>query len=171
MRHIRNNLNKFISIVILVIISSTSLGIARYENIENKKIHNNIIIENIDVGKITKKEALKKLNKTYEVKNFKIFYNDKSWDISPQNIDLDYHIEESVNEAFNYTRSDNTWENIKRRTSLNLNKPYNIKLKATYSETKLSEELNKISNEINIDAIDAIFEVELNGQIKELNLK
>lgn len=171
MRQTRNNLNKFISIGILFMISLTSLGIGADKSTENKKIHDNIVIENIDVGKMTKKEALKKLNETYEIKNFKIFYNDKTWDISPQNIDIDYNIEESVNKAFNYTRSDNTWENIKRRTGLRFNKPYTIKLKVTYSETKLSEELSKISNEINIDAQDATLKVEPNGEIKRTKSK
>ncbi len=171
MRQTRNNLNKFISIGILFMISLTSLGIGADKSTENKKIHDNIVIENIDVGKMTKKEALKKLNETYEIKNFKIFYNDKTWDISPQNIDIDYHIEESVNKAFNYTRSDNTWENIKRRTGLRFNKPYTIKLKATYSEIKLSEELSKISNEINIDAQDATLKVEPNGEIRRTKSK
>lgn len=171
MRKTRNNLNKFISIGILFIISLTSLGIEANKSTENKKIHDNIVIENIDVGKMTKKEALKKLNETYEIKNFKIFYNKKAWDISPKNIDIDYNIEESVNKAFNYTRSDNTWENIKRRTGLRFNKPYIIKLEATYSETKLSEELNKISNEINIDAKDATLKVETNGEIKRTKSK
>lgn len=171
MRQTRNNLNKFISIGILFMISLTSLGIGSDKSTENKKIHDNIVIENIDVGKMTKKEALKKLNETYEIKNFKIFYNDKTWDISPQNIDIDYHIEESVNKAFNYTRSDNTWENIKRRTGLRFNKPYTIKLKATYSEIKLSEELSKISNEINIDAQDATLKVEPNGEIRRTKSK
>ena len=171
MRQTRNNLNKFISIGILFMISLTSLGIGADKSTENKKIHDNIVIENIDVGKMTKKEALKKLNETYEIKNFKIFYNDKTWDISPQNIDIDYNIEESVNKAFNYTRSDNTWENIKRRTGLRFNKPYTIKLKATYSEIKLSEELSKISNEINIDAQDATLKVEPNGEIRRTKSK
>lgn len=171
MRQTRNNLNKFISIGILFMISLTSLGIGADKSTENKKIHDNIVIENINVGKMTKKEALKKLNETYEIKNFKIFYNDKTWDISPQNIDIDYNIEESVNKAFNYTRSDNTWENIKRRTGLRFNKPYTIKLKVTYSETKLSEELSKISNEINIDAQDATLKVEPNGEIRRTKSK
>ena len=124
MRKTRNNLNKFISIGILFIISLTSLGIEANKSTENKKIHDNIVIENIDVGKMTKKEALKKLNETYEIKNFKIFYNKKAWDISPKNIDIDYNIEESVNKAFNYTRSDNTWENIKRRTGFRFSSFY-----------------------------------------------
>ena len=171
MIYTRNNLNKYILIVILFIIAFNSLGITKNENMENKKIHNNIIIENIYVGKMTQKEALNKLSKIYEIKNFKIIYNDRIWDISPQNIELDYHIEESVNKAFNYTRSDNTWENIKRRTGLRVNKPYTIKLKATYSETKLSEELSKISNEINIDAQDATLKVEPSGEIKRTKSK
>ena len=49
-----------------------------------------------------------------------------------EDIDLNYHIDESVQEAFDYTRSDKIWNNLKRKGKLNINKTYNIKLKATY---------------------------------------
>ena len=168
MRYKRKNLNKFSLIGILFITAFLTLGISK--NTEEEKIHSNVIIENINVGKITRKQALEKLNKTYQIKNFKLIFNDRIWDINPKNIELDYHIEESINKAFYYTRSNSTWENIKRKANLRL-KPYNAKLKATYSESKLSEELNKIIDEINVDAIDATFKVELSGEIKRTKSK
>ena len=62
-------------------------------------------------------------------------------------------------------------ENLRRKGSLNINKKHNIKLKATYNETKLSEELSGICKNINIDAVDATFHVELSGELKRTKSK
>ncbi len=169
MRGQTKTLNKLIYVVMIMIIGFTSLGLTSKE--KEKKIHSNITIENIDVGKLTTKEAIKKLETTYPLKDFNIIYKDEKWTIKADNIDLNYHIEEKVKEAFNYTRSSSMLENLRRKGSLNINKKHNIKLKATYNETKLSEELSGICKNINIDAVDATFHVELSGELKRTKSK
>ena len=62
-------------------------------------------------------------------------------------------------------------ENIKRKGKLNLKRSHNIRLKATYDEIKLSEELKVICNAINVDAVDASFRVELSGELKRTESK
>lgn len=162
-------LNKFIYVAMIVVIGFTSLGLTSNEN--EKKIHSNITIENIDVGKLTKKQAIKKLEAKYPLKDFYIAWGNEKWTIKAKNIDLDYHIEERVNEAFNYTRNTSMLENIKRKGKLNLKNTHNIRLKATYNEVKLSEELKKICQTINKDAVDATFHVELSGELKRTKSK
>ena len=161
--------NKFIYLSIIVIIALSTVGIAPADN--NKKIHKNITIENISVGKLTKEEAVNILEKTYPLDNFNITYNNESWTIKPEDIELSFHIEERVDEALNYTRSKSIWNNIKRKGKLNINKPYNIKIKATYNEVKLSKQLEKIYEKINIEAVDATFYVEPSGEIKRSESK
>lgn len=161
--------NKFIYLSIIVIIAFSTVGIAPVY--KDKKIHKNITIENISVGKLTKEEAVNMLKKTYPLDNFNINYNNESWTIKPEDIELNFHIEERVDEALNYTRSKSIWNNIKRKGKLNINKPYNIKIKATYNEVKLSKQLEKIYEKINIEAVDATFYVELSGEIKRSESK
>ena len=161
--------NKFIYLSIIIIIAFSTVGIAPADN--NKKIHKNITIENISVGKLTKEEAVNMLKKTYPLDNFNINYNNESWTIKPEDIELNFHIEERVDEALNYTRSKSIWNNIKRKGKLNINKPYNIKIKATYNEVKLSKQLEKIYEKINIEAVDATFYVEPSGEIKRSESK
>ena len=161
--------NKFIYLSIIIIIAFSTVGIAPADN--NKKIHKNITIENISVGKLTKEEAVNILEKTYPLDNFNITYNNESWTIKPEDIELNFHIEERVDEALNYTRSKSIWNNIKRKGKLNINKPYNIKIKATYNEVKLSKQLEKIYEKINIEAVDATFYVEPSGEIKRSESK
>ena len=161
--------NKFIYLSIIVIIAFSTVGIAPVY--KDKKIHKNITIENISVGKLTKEEAVNILEKTYPLDNFNINYNNESWTIKPEDIELNFHIEERVDEALNYTRSKSIWNNIKRKGKLNINKPYNIKIKATYNEVKLSKQLEKIYEKINIEAVDATFYVEPSGEIKRSESK
>ena len=161
--------NKFIYLSIIIIIALSTVGIAPADN--NKKIHKNINIENISVGKLTKEEAVNMLKKTYPLDNFNINYNNESWTIKPEDIELSFHIEERVDEALNYTRSKSIWNNIKRKGKLNINKPYNIKIKATYNEVKLSKQLEKIYEKVNVEAVDATFYVEPSGEIKRSESK
>lgn len=161
--------NKFIYLSIIIIIAFSTVGIAPVY--KDKKIHKNITIENISVGKLTKEEAVNMLKKTYPLDNFNINYNNESWTIKPEDIELSFHIEERVDEALNYTRSKSIWNNIKRKGKLNINKPYNIKIKATYNEVKLSKQLEKIYEKINIEAVDATFYVEPSGEIKRSESK
>lgn len=169
MREQKHILNKLTYLVLIMIIGFSSLGLAPKEN--EKKIHRNITIQNIDVGKLTEKQAINKLRSTYPLKDFNITYNKEKWTIKPESIDLNYHIEEMVKEAFNYTRSSSTIENIKRKSKLNLKKEHNIKLKATYDEIKLSKKLEVICNKINVDAVYATFRVELTGELKTTKSK
>ena len=161
--------NKFIYLSIIIIIALSTVGIAPADN--NKKIHKNITIESISVGKLTKEEAVNILEKTYPLDNFNITYNNESWTIKPEDIELSFHIEERVDEALNYTRSKSIWNNIKRKGKLNINKPYNIKIKATYNEVKLSKQLEKIYEKVNVEAVDATFYVEPSGEIKRSESK
>ena len=161
--------NKFIYLSIIIIIAFSTVGIAPAD--KDKKIHKNITIENISVGKLTKEEAVNILEKTYPLDNFNITYNNESWTIKPEDIELSFHIEERVDEALNYTRSKSIWNNIKRKGKLNINKPYNIKIKATYNEVKLSKQLEKIYEKVNVEAVDATFYVESSGEIKRSESK
>ena len=161
--------NKFIYLSIIIIIAFSTVGIAPAD--KDKKIHKNITIENISVGKLTKEEAVNILEKTYPLDNFNIIYNNESWTIKPEDIELSFHIEERVDEALNYTRSKSIWNNIKRKGKLNINKPYNIKIKATYNEVKLSKQLEKIYEKVNVEAVDATFYVEPSGEIKRSESK
>ena len=161
--------NKFIYLSIIIIIALSTVGIAPAD--KDKKIHKTITIENISVGKLTKEEAVNMLKKTYPLDNFNINYNNESWTIKPEDIELSFHIEERVDEALNYTRSKSIWNNIKRKGKLNINKPYNIKIKATYNEVKLSKQLEKIYEKVNVEAVDATFYVEPSGEIKRSESK
>lgn len=159
----KKTINKIIYLLMTIFICFNTVAIGSKED---KNIHNNIIIEEVNVGKLTKKEAIKKLEENYELKAININHENKKWTIKPKDIDLDFHIEEKVEEAFNYTRSEKILENIKRKINLDRNKTHNIKLKATYDEIKLNKIIQNICKEININSVDATFKIETSGEMK-----
>ena len=110
-------------------------------------------------------EAKDAVDKKYLLKPIYMKYKDKTWCINPQDIDLSYNTDDAVKNAYSYTRSDSNIENIKRKCNLDLNKPYKIKLNATYNEVKLSEQLSYIQNDINKKVQQATLEISDSGQM------
>ena len=141
------------------------LGMNKVEDTKGKKIFKNISIENIDIGGLTYKEALEEINKYYKEKDININYEDKSWTIRPDEIELSYNIEKALSEAYDYTETESKLENIKRKTGLILRRNYNIDLKATYNEVKLSNFIESICKEIDVDVTQASIEIKDSGEI------
>ena len=79
-----------------------------------------------------------KLNKECHPSNIEFLYNDKSWTLTPEDISLSYNIEEIVNRAYYYTRTDNKLDNLSRIVKLQSGKEYELNLDSYYDENKLS---------------------------------
>ena len=157
--------NKLTLILSLLIIVMLTTGMQKPNNNFNGNIFKNIYIEQINVGKLKVDEAKDIIEKKYSTKTIHIKYNDKIWTINPDDIDLDYNIDDAVKKAYSYTRSDSKFENIKRKCDLEINKPYNINLVATYNEYKLSEIISTIQDQINKNVQQATIQISDSGQI------
>ena len=157
--------NKFKLISSLFIILILTTGMSNQKDSFNGKIFKNIYIEQVHIGKMKLDEAKKAVDKKYLLKPIYIKYEDKTWCINPQDIDLSYNIDDAIKNAYIYTRSDSKIENIKRKCNLDLNKAYSIKLNATYNESKLSEQLSYIQNDINKKVQQATLEISDSGQM------
>ena len=158
-------INKFTLISSLFIMLILTTGMSNQNNSFSGKIFKNIYIEQVYVGKMKLDEAKDAVDKKYLLKPIYIKYKDKTWCIKPEDIDLSYNIDDAVKNAYSYTRSDSNIENIKRKCNLDLNKPYKIKLNATYNEVKLSEQLSYIQNDINKKVQQATLEISDSGQM------
>ncbi len=113
---------------------------------------------------MTKEEAIDKLKKLKVPQNINLIYKDKEYVINPNDINLNYNIEESVEKAYNYTKESTYIENVKKYFELK-NNPKKIDLKSSYDEVMLSDKLDKISKDINIDKINAKIYISDNGDI------
>lgn len=163
-----HNKNKGMNILAGVLVfSSISFLLLYYFNntyIYSNNISRNIFIEGIDVSNMTKEEAIDKLKKLKVPQNINLIYKDKEYVIKPNDIKLNYNIEESVEKAYNYTKDGNYIENVKKYFELK-NNPKEIDLKSSYDEVMLSDKLDKISKDINIDKINAKLYISDNGNI------
>lgn len=179
----KSNKNKKIRNTVIIVVAMLAigwLGIDYFNNtyIYSNTIARNIFIEGIDVSEQTKEEAIKLVSEKYAPNDIILNYEDKSYEISPDKIDLVYNVESVVDEAFNYTKTESYFDNLERYFDLkNSNKDY--KIKVSYDEAKLSEEINKIQNDIYVEVVDAKIWVSDSGtmsyapstQGKELNIQ
>lgn len=162
------NKNKKINILVGVLVFSfiSFLLLEHFNNtyIYSNNISRNIFIEGIDVSNMTKEKAIEKLSDLKRPQDINLIYKDKKYVISPNDINLNYNIEESVEKAYNYTKDGTYIENIKKYFELR-NNPKEIDLKSSYDEVMLSDKLDKISKDINIDKINAKVYISDSGNI------
>ncbi|MGL6107185.1 VanW family protein [Romboutsia sp.] len=122
--------------------------------IYSNTIANNIFIEGIDVSELTKEKAVQLLSEKNTPKDITLKYEGNTYKVPPNEIDLKYNIQESVNEAYNYTKTESYFDNVKRYFDLKENK-HELELTPSYDETKLSEAIQKISDSIKVETANA----------------
>ncbi len=156
--------NSIICAIAIVFVLGIIIDHFNQKNIYNNNIAKNIFIENVDVSKMTKEKAIEAVVSNHSPKSIYLSYEGKKYEILPTDIDLKYNVEETVEEAYNYTKTDKYFENIKRYFHLKGDKK-DIQLKSSYDEAKLSEYIQKMSNEINVDMENAKIYVSSSGRI------
>lgn len=165
--------HKFKYLIIIVIISSFLLGFSNKSTALSKDnaIYKNIYIEDIDVSFLNMKDAINLVESKYKEKTIKLIYEDKTYTLSPKDIDLSFNIDKAVKKAFLYTRQDDIFKNVKRKSNLRLKDKNRIKLVSTYNECKLSSIINDICKDIDIEKTDATININNNGSIKRTKAK
>lgn len=157
-----------ISVVAIVGVLGVSINYFNKNYIYTDTIAKNIFIENTNVSNLTKEEAIKYVNENVSPSDIELKYNGETNIISPQDIELKYNISEVVDEAYNYTKTDSYFENLKRFFELNKNSK-NLELKSLYNETKLSEKIQSISELINVEMENAKVFISNSGNISVSN--
>ena len=174
----RTALKIFLIIVLLIILGSSYL-VHSFNNkyVYNGKIANNMFIENINISSMTKEEAINLINEKYNPQTVSLSYNDDSFTISPEDIDLKYNVNEVVNDAYNYTKTDSYFENVKRLFELDKAQK-EFTLKTSFNEEKLDKILENMAEDINISAKNATLKISNNSfsttssrEGKEFNIK
>lgn len=134
--------------------------------INNSKIGNNVYIEEINLSNLTKNEAIEKINNEIQEKSIKLIYGSNEYLITPKDISLDYNIENLVDKAYNYNKTDDFFENVKIFLNLRENKKI-FDIKPIYDEAKLSQKIEEITNSINVSEVDATIFIDEYGNINK----
>lgn len=103
-----------ISVVIVALIALVFSTVFALTNINNEKIISGVTIEGIEVSGLTKEEAMAKLQTTYSEKlgkNIMLQYGEFESELNPTLMEVNYNIEEAVNEAYSLGRNGNIFAN------------------------------------------------------------
>ncbi len=161
---------KIISVIFIFIIMTCCLGNNTTKNKE-EKIYRNIYIDNINMGGVTQKQCIDILNKAYPLENINLKYGSNRWTIQPTDIDFKYKVKEATDRAFEYTRTEKTTENLKRKAKLTLNERHYITLEVDYNQEKLDVIIDCISQQIDREFVNATLAIENDGSLKKLPSK
>ncbi|GAA0713826.1 VanW family protein [Paraclostridium ghonii] len=164
---------KYQYLIVVIFVSSLLLGVGinKTEIDNSSTIYKNIYIEDTNVSLLTFNEALNLVQSIYKEKPIKLIYENKTYIINPEDINLKFNIEKAVKEAYFFTRNDDIINNFKRKSSLRLKNKYHIKLVSTYDEVKLSKIINDICKEIDISEVNATINIDDKGSIKRTKSK
>ena len=155
----RTNLKiAIIGIFMVILLGSYLVYSFNSKYMYNGKIANNLFVEDINISSITKEEAINLINEKYKPQTLSLSYNNDSFKIQPNDIDIKYNINEVVNDAYNYTKTDSYFENVKRLFELKKT-PKEFTLKTSFDEKKLDKTLEKMAEEINMSPKNATLKI------------
>ena len=132
------------------------------------RIFYGVTVEDIPIGGHTVQEATTKLEQAFQNKLAKkpiirITYKDKSWNITPNDIDLHIEFEQTARKAYQIGRKSNIWHRLWERLESahhGITLPYDL----TYDPTKLKAIIWQISLETASETKDAYIDFD-NGTI------
>ena len=151
---------KKISLLIVIIFFLGNMQIVYGIEYEGR-IHKNIYVENIDLSHLTNKEAIYKINQIIQENNeIELIFNEKIYKLNLDEIGVEYKVKKAVQDAYNIGRNDNFINDIKTKINLDLGHKKIIKLDYTYSEEKLEEYINTISDDFYVQPINATIKLE-----------
>lgn len=139
------------TIVFIVILFIGALII----EINGEKVAKNTYVNDVNIGGLTKTQAISKLEKKYKLDKIQLSYLDKSWNITSKDIDLSYDISKTVDSAYNLNRDESIISNINETIKSYFGEKNNFKIILNYNEEKLKEEIKKIARDTDADVKDA----------------
>lgn len=113
------------------------------------KIHKNIYVRDIDISNLTKKEAVKKINKFIDDNNsFSLILNDEEYVFNKTDVDVDYDVEGLVEKAYTIGRDKGIISNMKTKSKLSMGKKVILDYNITYDEKKVDKYLKELNKKI-----------------------
>ena len=135
----------FISLIFITfsnVVLSNAIGL-------EGKIHKNIYVRDINLSGLTKEEAKDKINATLkEHDSFVLRLNEKEYIFKKEYIDVDYNVEELVNEAYSIGRKQGLISNLKTKANLDLGEKQVLDYDYTFSENKLNDYIDCLGKEV-----------------------
>ena len=163
------NINKKILITLALILMLLFISVMYFtEEYTNPYIHRGVRIEDIDVSSLSKEEALKEVKSVTDemIKNkvVNFTYEDINVPVPLRDFGYKLNLEDAINKAYSYGRSDNLFYNY-----LDIIKGYifkkNFVAKADIDDAKREEVILNIGNKIFKKALDAYPIIKEDGSV------
>jgi vancomycin resistance protein YoaR len=161
---------KIIALSFGIFIITVALGLFVYVYSFQNKILPNIHVGKIDVGGLTKDAAKNKLAsniKNTQNQNLILSYQDKEWQESFQNLEINYNIDKTVDSVYAIGHGKNYWQNVKDTISTLFTDRVAL-ADFSYSNNKINELFNRVGSDLNVPTKDANLKQE-NGQLTIVN--
>ena len=153
-----------INLVITILIVILFIFIGSFcTQINSDKIVKNTFIRNINVGNLTKQEAKVILGNEIAIDTISFKYRGDTWKVDPEEIDTDYDIDKTIENAFNINRKGNVFSNIFTTMKSYLGIKNDVKVALDCNDVKVKTKLEEIAEEINVKMDNADLEF-INGQ-------
>lgn len=158
----RKKLYIILAIILILISIAAGFTLNYFKNIlEDERIYTGISIEKIDIGGLTKKEALEKIQELKELeiddKNMKLQYEDFNYEIKVRDLDFKYDYEKAVNKAYEVARKGEALDRLKEIKALEKNKNVNIELESSFDTNKAETLLSQMQKDIDVAMVNATF--------------
>ncbi|SDG23690.1 Putative peptidoglycan binding domain-containing protein [Thermoanaerobacter thermohydrosulfuricus] len=157
----------YIAIILLLLVFLSSSFAYFYLMLNSKVIAKGIFVNGISIGGMTKEEAVNFLKNKIKLPSFSITakYQDKDFVITSEDINLSYSYQEMVDEAYKIGREGNPIERVREIYVTEKEGKY-FSFYPKYDENKLKEFVDKISQEIDKEPVNA--KIKITGGVKQI---
>lgn len=146
----------YIAIILLLLVFLSSSFVYFYLMLNSKIIAKGIFVNGINIGGMTKDEAVNFLENNIKIPSFSITakFQDKYFVVTSEDINLSYGYHEIVDKAYKIGREGNPIERVREIYVTEKEGKY-LNFYPNYDENKLKEFVDKISQEIDKDPVNA----------------
>ena len=131
----------------------------------DEKIYKNVYVDKLDLSGLTRKEARQKVNSYVEENRcFVLIYKNQEIIIDKNEFDVDYQINNLVEQAYNVGRNEDIISNIKTQINLGKGNKTVIPFKCNYNISKIDKLIDDLDSKIYISPVDATAKIS-NGEV------
>lgn len=150
------------SIVLAVLVGG--VGYLSYQ-VSSDKILKNTYISSINVGDLTKAQALDKIKGSKELSSIIIQYGDKKWDTPISDLKVNIKYDEMVNDAFEKNRSNGFLSNLVTTLKGDFGSKTNVGVKMDYDNATLKSKVEAIKKELDSRVKNATLTLDDDGNV------
>lgn len=146
----------FLSLIIVLFNNVVLSNAIKFEG----KIHKNVYVRDLDLSNLTKDEAKNKIDEILKDNDSCVLkMNNREFVFSKDEIDVDYNIDELVEEAYDVGRSEGIIHDLKLKANLNMGHKVILDYSITYNEKKLENYIKYIAKEVYKRPVDSTISV------------